>query len=341
MNLYLRKISEREDLTEKEAYQALLMILEDQVSDTEISAFLMGLKAKGETTTEIVGIVKALLEKAMSFSFRIPHAMDNCGTGGDQSQSFNVSTTTAFVLSGAGIKVAKHGNRAISSRSGSADVLEYLGIHLTCSGEQVEELLERVGISFLFAPHVHPGLGKVMKVRKELNIPTIFNLIGPLTNPVRLESQLLGIYQRKMVVPFARILNQLGRKRAVVLNGYGNLDEASLAGENYLALLENGQVKELNVHPTEFGLKTIPNSEICGGNVQENAEILVSVLKGETGVYRDTVLFNAGIGLFASGKVNDIQDGIELAKESIDSGAALEKFMQLREYSRRLQKGVS
>jgi anthranilate phosphoribosyltransferase len=326
MNQYLRKLIERKDLTEQEVYEAGLEMLNGTATESEIAAFLVGLKTKGETADEIYGLVRALREKAVPFSKTIVGAMDNCGTGGDGAQTFNISTTTAFVLAGAGVKVAKHGNRAVSSKTGSADVLELLGVNIACPPSRIEQLLETVGIAFLFAPSVHPNLKKIMKVRKELNVPTIFNFIGPLTNPVELETQLVGIYKRDMLVPIAQVLHKIGRRRAVVVNGNGFLDEASLQGENHIAFLNNGIVKEMTVHPEELGLQVASNEAIRGGVPAENAMITRSVLEGEAGVYRDTVLLNAALALFANGKADTIQEGVEIAKVSIDSGSALAKL---------------
>ncbi|MFX3623185.1 MAG: anthranilate phosphoribosyltransferase [Ectobacillus sp.] len=333
MNRYLRKLIERSHLTEQEVYEAGLQMLAGTVSENEIAAFLVSLKTKGETPEEIYGLVRALREKAVPFSKRIVGAMDNCGTGGDGAQTFNISTTTAFVLAGAGVKVAKHGNRAVSSKTGSADVLELLGVNISCPPERIEHLLETVGIAFLFAPSVHPSLKTIMKVRRELNVPTIFNFIGPLTNPVDLETQLVGIYKREMLVPIAEVLQKIGRKRAVVLNGSGFLDEASLQGENYIALLDGGKIEEIVIHPGDFGFQTCTNDMIRGGAPKENAAITLAVLEGEAGPHRDTVLLNAALALFANGKAKTIEDGVMLAKESIDSGAALNKLRLLAEKS--------
>lgn len=272
-------------------------------------------------------------EKAVSIPCNVSGLMDNCGTGGDGSHSFNISSTSAFVLAGAGIKVAKHGNRSVSSQTGSADVLEKLGISLSFPAEEIESLLEKIGIVFLFAPNVHPALKKIMKIRKDLRIPTIFNLIGPLTNPMNLETQLLGLYRRDKLVTMAEVLGHLGRKRALVVNGAGYLDEASLSGENHLALLDGGRITTFTLLPEDVGLPYYSNEAIRGGDAQKNSEILLSVLKGEKGPYRDTVLFNAGLAIFASGKAETVKEGIKIAQESIDSGAALEKLRALRKAS--------
>lgn len=333
MKAYLQRLSERESLTQTEMKEVMEHIFKEEITDSEIAAFMVGLKTKGETVDEIVGIVQALRENALPFNTNIPNVIDNCGTGGDGSKSFNISTTSAFVMAGAGIPVAKHGNRSITSKTGSADVLEYLGINWDLQPEASIELLQEIGITFLFAPYVHPKIKRIMKVRKDLRIPTVFNLIGPLTNPVELDSQLLGIYRRDLIGMFAEVLKTLGRKRAVVLNGAGFMDEASLAGENHLAILENGMIENRILHPEEVGFSVHDNDAIRGGDPKENAEILLSILKGEKGARRETVLLNAGIGIFANGVAGTIEDGVKLAAESIDSGAALEKLEKLVEKS--------
>ncbi|WP_242221244.1 anthranilate phosphoribosyltransferase [Bacillus cereus group sp. BfR-BA-01380] len=339
MNGYLRKLVERQDLTEHEMYEAGISLLSEAILESEIAAFLALLKAKGETADEIYGLVRALREKALPFSNHIANAMDNCGTGGDGAQTFNVSTTSAFVLAGAGVKVAKHGNRAVSSKTGSADLLEELGVNIACSTKQIDYLLENVGIAFLFAPAMHPALRRIMKVRKELNVPTIFNLIGPLTNPIDLETQFVGIYKREMLRPVAEVLQKLGRKRAIVVNGSGFLDEASLQGENHVAVLKDNNIIEVSISPEEYGFSCVKNEAIRGGDAKENANITLHVLRGEDSVYRDTVLFNAGLALFANGKARTIEDGIRLAAHSIDSGKALEKLhLLIAESNKKLER---
>lgn len=333
MKDFLLQLAEQKSFSENEMKEAFKIILQDDVSESEIAAFLMGLKSKGETVEEIAGIVKALKENTLSFTNKFPNVLDNCGTGGDGSSSFNVSTTSAFVIAGAGIPIAKHGNRSISSKTGSADVLEFLGVDLNLSPEQTEEILQEIGVAFLYAPHVHPKLKKVMLVRKQLKIPTIFNFIGPLTNPIDLDYQLLGVYRRDLLKPFAEVLRTLGRKRAIVINGAGFMDEASLQDENHLAILNEGIIQLQSFMPEEVGLARYDNQLIKGGDARENASILTSVLKGEKGAYLDTVLLNAGIGIFTANKADSIKEGINIAKESIESGAAYEKLTQLIEKS--------
>lgn len=326
----------RENLTMNEMKEATNNCFRNDITDTEISAFLTALRIKGETADEIAGIVEVIRSQSEMSEIDLPNVMDNCGTGGDRSNSFNISTTTAFVLAGAGVKVAKHGNRSISSKTGSADVLEHLGVSLSFSKEHTEELLEKNNIAFLFAPHVHAKLRPFMKIRQELGLPTIFNLIGPLTNPIELDSQLMGVYQRNTLETVAESLKKLGRKRAVVVNGAGYMDEASLAGENHLVLLEDGEITSFTLHPQEVGLPTYSNKDIQGGDAKENAAILLSVLNNEASPYLDTVLLNGGIGFFANGKTSSIQDGIEVARESIASGAALDRLNELVKYSKQL-----
>ncbi|PLR98815.1 anthranilate phosphoribosyltransferase [Bacillus sp. T33-2] len=340
MKTYLERLTDRQSLTETEMEEAVDLLFNEEVSDSEIAAFLVGLKSKGETVEEVAGLAKALRKNSLPFKNKHADVLDNCGTGGDGAKSFNISTTSAFVIAGAGIKVAKHGNRSISSKTGSADVLEHLGVALDLPTEASEEILQENGIAFLFAPHVHPKVKKIMKVRKDLRIPTIFNLIGPLTNPVDLDYQMLGIYRRDLLDKFAAVLNTLGRKRAVVLNGAGYMDEASLAGENELVIIENGTTSRGVLHPSHVGLPQYDNSSIRGGDSKENADILLKVLKGKQGAYRDTVLLNAGIGIFTAGKAKTIVEGISCAAESIDSGAALDKLQFLIEKSSQYRKAA-
>lgn len=340
MRLFLERLAEKESLSRQEMEEAMEKVFSEEISDSEIAAFLMGLKAKGETIDEIVGLVNAMRKNALPFTLNMANVMDNCGTGGDGLKTFNISTTSAFVIAAAGIPVAKHGSRSVSSKTGSADVLEYLGVNLNLPPESSEELLEEVGIAFLFAPHVHPKTKRIVKIRRSLRIPTIFNIIGPLTNPVNLDAQLIGTYKRNTVQILAEVLKNLGRKRAVVVNGAGFMDEASLAGENHLAILEDGVVRQEVIHPHDVGLPVYENELIRGGEAKENAEILLNVLKGEKGVYRDTVLLNAGLGIFAGGKSKTIEEGVRLAGELIDTGAALEKLELLLQKSREKHREV-
>lgn len=335
MKNYLEKLLNRENMTMAEMQSAAKSCFTDTTSENELAAFLIALRAKGETPEEIAGLVEVIRAESSQTSNLLSNVMDNCGTGGDGSHSFNISTTAAFVIAGAGVTVAKHGNRSISSKTGSADVLEHLGISLDFQKDQIEEMLQENNIAFLYAPNIHKGMKRFMNVRQDLRIPTIFNIIGPLTNPVALDTQLMGVYRRDMLETIAKTLQQLGRKRALVINGAGNMDEASLAGENHLALLEQGKVTQFTVHPFELDLPVYSNDAIKGGDAKENAAFLLNVLKGRPGVHYDTVLLNAGLGLYANGAATTIKAGIDMARESIASGAALKKLQRLIDYSKK------
>ncbi|MGM0845301.1 MAG: anthranilate phosphoribosyltransferase [Bacillota bacterium] len=340
MKEFLQKLFDGTSFEKGEMKAAVDLLLQDGTSESEVASFLTALKMKGETVKEISALVELLRERADFQVFPAADVMDICGTGGDGSQSFNISTTTAFVLAGAGVKIAKHGNRSVSSKTGSSDVLEHLGISLDFNSGEIQEMLESNGLAFLYAPYIHTRLKKIMKVRGELKIPTIFNMIGPLTNPVRIDTQLLGIYRRDMLGKMASVLHELGRKRAIVLNGAGFMDEASLAGENHLVLIENGRTTEFTISPDEAGLPVYSNEKIRGGDAIDNAEILLEVLKGKEGAHLDTVLFNAGIALFANGRTTTPAEGVKLARESVKSGAALEKLEKTVSYSNQIRKKV-
>ncbi|MBA9025019.1 anthranilate phosphoribosyltransferase [Peribacillus huizhouensis] len=329
MKKYLEKLSQHESLSQEEMLDAAHLMFTDEITDSEMAAFLIALKSKGETADEIASLASVLRKKAISVNGQFDQVMDNCGTGGDGSQSFNISTASAFVLAGAGIKVAKHGNRSVSSKTGSADVLEALGVNLHLTSQEIEERLEAIGIAFLFASKVHPNISRIMKIRKELKISTVFNYTGPLTNPVQLDSQLLGINKREMLDLFASVLDKLGRRRALIINGAGYMDEASLQGTNSMILLENGKKTHITLNPEDVGLPYYTNDMIRGGDARENADIMLRILQGEKGAYRDTVLLNAGLGIYANGKTDNVREGIAIAKESIDSGRALQKLEAL------------
>ncbi len=331
---YILKLSRREDLTFEEMYEAFDSILNGGASDSEVASLLMGLKGKGETINEITALVTVLKDHASKLPHHIPGVIDNCGTGGDGSNSFNISTTSAFVIAGAGVRIAKHGNKSITSLTGSSDVLSTLGLKLDYFPGKVADQLDEAGIAFLFAPFVHPKIGQIMKVRNDLKVPTIFNMIGPLINPVDLDYQYLGIYKRDQVETMAHVLKSLGRKRAVVVNGAHSMDEANLAGENRIAILKDGSVTTHLLRPEDVGLPSYEMAELKGGDGRLNKEILVNVLMNKaTPAQRDTVLLNAGIGIFTAEKAESIREGIEVARESIESGKAAEKLQELINYT--------
>lgn len=304
-------------------------IFDHQLTDSQISALLIGLKVKGVSADELTGLAHAMQGRGTVMQKAPVGVMDNCGTGGDHSQSFNISTTAAFVLAGGGVPMAKHGNRSISSKAGSADVLEALGISLNVTPEKIAYLIKETGIAFLFAPTLHPAMKEVMHIRKELATPTIFNLLGPIINPYPLEYQLMGTYAGDTLIESVKTLGKLGRKRAIVLHGHGGMDEANLAGRTQCALYEAGAVQEFSFEPEEVGFKKVPLQGIIGGSAEKNKEILLSVLKGTPSAYYETVLVNAGLGFYASGRVNSLVEGVAEAEESILSGAAYDCLQQL------------
>ena len=335
----LLRLSIGENLTAEAMHAVMDTILQGEASESEIAALLMALKMKGETAEEITALVKALTAQALPIE-TTGIVMDNCGTGGDGSQSFNVSTTSAFVIAGAGVKIAKNGNRSVSSQTGSADVLEHLGIPLDLTPQETSHLLATEGIAFMFAPHIHPKLKHIMKVRRDLKIPTIFNIIGPLTNPIPLQAQIMGVYRKDMLPLLADVLQRLGRKRAIVIHGAGAVDEASLAGVNELILLADGVQTTMTLHPEDYGLQVAPLAAIKGGEAIENAEILLRVLQGERGPRRDTVLLNSALAMLVYGNVDTIEQGIALARKSIDSGQALAKLQAIQQFAKQRKEPV-
>lgn len=333
MRKFTEKVSIGTSLTYSEMREAAERLMSAEVSNEEIASFIQALSIKGESINEITALVSVLKDNAIQIPVKNPDVFDNCGTGGDGSHSFNISTTASFVLAGAGLKIAKHGNRGISSRTGSADVLEELGIALDFQPQEIKELLNQTNIAFLFAPHVHPNMKRIQLIRKSLGKPSIFNIIGPLTNPVALSSQMIGVYDHNRLMDLATVLYRLGRKRAVVLTGPAGMDEASLAGENHLVLMNKGEIIPFTLHAEEVGLPSAPLESIRGGDAKDNADILKNVLNGVASPYLDTVLLNAGIGLFAAGVVSTIQEGVNKASESIESGRALKTLQAVVTYS--------
>lgn len=329
-SIYLQ-LSQGQDLSKETVQDLFEAMLQNQVSESQIAAFLMGLATKGETSEEITGIVQALKAHAVALPEPITDAMCNCGTGGDQSYSFNISTTVAFVLAAGGIRVAKAGNRSISSKSGSADVLEALGINVAAEPEVLAKALDQVGMAFIFAQTMHPAMRYIGPARKALGIPTVMNLVGPLANPVDLETQMMGIYRPELQELVVKAMQELGRKRALAITGPDNMDEAALYGVNQYTLLEDGQITKGQFTYRDLGLPKVELSDIQGGDAKKNAEILVSVLKNEPSPYLDTTLANAGLGFFANGKVDSIKAGVELARQVIADGSAYAKLKALQE----------
>ncbi|WP_342533058.1 anthranilate phosphoribosyltransferase [Lysinibacillus sp. FSL K6-0057] len=332
-----QKVLQGTHLIYEEMLQAAQWLFQDDTPKEEMASFLTALSAKGETAHEVAALATTMRSFALDVAVKEDHYMDNCGTGGDGLHTFNISTASAFVLAGAGVKIAKHGNRKISSSSGSSDVLEALGIHTAITIPQTVDLLEREGIAFIYAPNVHPKLKRIGEVRRSLGKPTIFNLVGPLTNPVPLSTQFTGINRPNFVMEYASVLQMLGRERAIVVSGPQGLDEASLAGQNTLVLVDKGDLIPFSLTAEDIGLQTAPLEAIRGGNADENAVIMQKILAGEQSPYLDTVVLNAGIGLFGYGQAETIKEGVAMAKESIFSGRARQKLEAAVTYSKQIK----
>lgn len=315
-----------ENLSEQSMYEKSLGLLNGDMSEFEMKAFLSGLYEKGETADELVGMVKAMREKAVALPDVQGELVDVCGTGGDRSYSFNISTLTAFVLASCGMTVAKHGNRSVSSKTGSSDVLEALGISTEIDVEAIPEMLDQTGIAFLFAPAIHPALRNLRAVRKSIATPTIFNLVGPLANPLPITVQMTGVYRRDMMEPMAEALMRLGRKRGAIVHGAGGLDELSLAGINELIIFDEEGMRKMAVHPNDAGLNAAPVSAIRGGDPKRNAEIFLAVLDGKESPYLDTVALNAGAVLYISGRAQTLPEGVHQARKSLIDGEAARVF---------------
>ncbi|WP_313892426.1 anthranilate phosphoribosyltransferase [Psychrobacillus sp.] len=334
MRNFIEKVEKREHLLYDEMIEASKLLFDEQTDLQQIEIFLIALSNKGETAYEVAAL--ATVMKSFSLKLNVPEGsyMDNCGTGGDRSNSFNISTAAAFVLAGEGVTIAKHGNRKVSSAAGSFDVLEALGIHPTIDTQSTMDLLQQERLTFLYAPTIHPHLKRIGFVRERIGRPTIFNLVGPLTNPVSLETQYTGINRTDFTMDYASVLRMLGRERAIVVSGAGGMDEASLAGKNDFVLLDKGDLIPFSLTPEEVGLSFAPISAIRGGDAHENATIMLAVLRGERSAYFDTVIFNAGIGFFANGFVKTIQEGVKIAADCILSGRAFQKLEAIKRFNK-------
>ncbi|HEX9576502.1 MAG TPA: anthranilate phosphoribosyltransferase [Myxococcales bacterium] len=329
----LKLAVEGKDLTRDQAAAAVDDMLEGGAPVAQIAALLVALRIKGETPDEIAGAAQALRARAQKVVVGLERLIDTCGTGGDSSGTFNISTTAAFVAAAGGARVAKHGNRAVSSRCGSADVLAALGVEVELSPEAVAGCIEECGIGFLFAPRHHAAMRHVAPVRKELGMRTLFNLLGPLANPAGARRQLLGVYAAHLVPIMARTLAELGCDRAFVVHGHGGLDEISTSGPTRVAEVRGTQVREFELLPEDAGVKRAPVEALRGGDSAENAAMLRGVLRGEDGARRQSVMLNAGAALAAAGVCESIAEGVSLAAKAIDSGAALDRLERLAKTS--------
>lgn len=330
----IERVATGGNLDAAEAQDVMEQILTGRATDAQIAGLVVALRIKGETVPELVGFARAMRENARPIfppghSPAVESIVDTCGTGGDGSGTFNISTAAAFVVAGAGVRVAKHGNRSISSRCGSADVLEGLGVNPEHEIELAGRAIEQVGIGFLFAPAVHPAMKHAMRARRELRLRTAFNLLGPLTNPAGASAQVVGVFSADFAERLAQALGQLGVARAFVVHGRDGLDEISLSGPTFVAELSRGKVRTYEVTPEDFGLPRAPLADLAGGDAARNAEIIRGVLGGKPGAPRNAVLVNAAAALVAAGRAQSFQEGVALAAESIDSGAAAGKLEAL------------
>jgi anthranilate phosphoribosyltransferase len=329
----IHTLVEKNNLTKKEAYDCVIEIMSGKSSDALISSFLTALRMKGETASEISGCAQAMREMATKIESKHENLIDTCGTGGDGMGTFNISTTSAIISSAAGAFVAKHGNSAISSKCGSADVLKALGVKIEIPKEKIELCLDEVGIAFLFAPMLHGAMKYAMPVRRELGMRTVFNVLGPLTNPAGAKRQLMGVFRPMLTEIMAEVLFDLGTERALVVHGIGGMDEISTIAETRMTEINNGKISTYTFSNESVGIPTSTISAISGDSIELNAQIVHSILNGVKGPQRDIVVLNAAAAIYLSGIAESIQDGVSVAQNAIDSGKAKKKLQQLREYT--------
>ncbi len=331
----IKKISSFKDLTPAEVEILFKEIMEGKLTDAQIGAVLIGLKMKGETVDEIAYAAKIMREKAVKVPIKDKsNLIDTCGTGGDKVDTFNVSTITAFVIAGAGAKVAKHGNRSVSSKCGSADIMQALGVNIEMPPQIAARALEEIGLAFLFAPIYHPAMKNVIKQRREIGVRTIFNILGPLSNPAEAQYQLMGVYDESLVEPLAKVLKTLGIKRGYVVHGKEGLDEVSITSPTTVAEINENEISIYQVKPEDFGLKRVSLSDIEGGDINCNLSIALDILQGkDKGAKTDFVAINAAFALSAVNLVDSIKEGVELAKDTIYSGKAFEVLEKLRNFN--------
>lgn len=331
----LAKLLDRHALTEAEAEAVMLEIMDGMATPAQVAAYLAALRMKGESVEEITGSARALRSRATRIRINDPIVVDTCGTGGDGLGTFNVSTTVAFVVAGAGVTVAKHGNRAVSSRAGSADVLQSLGVRIDLPPERVEACLNQVGIGFLFAPLFHPAMKQVAELRRELGVRTMFNLLGPLTNPAGASIQVLGVYAESLTDLMTKVLMKLGARHCYVVHGLDGLDEITLTDRTRVSEGKGGRITSYFVEPRDFGFERVRLKDLAGGDAEENARITRDILSGREGPRQHLVLLNAAPALVASGKASTLQEGAILAHKIIQSGAAMEKLERLVAWTNR------
>ena len=320
-NNILSKVSSKNGLSDEESYFSFNYILEGKASEKQIEKFLLGLRERGEKIEEITAAAKVMREKSSKVSAP-DSAIDTCGTGGSGSGKYNISTAASLVAAGAGAVIAKHGNRALSSKSGSSQVLEELGVKLDIEPKKITECIEKSNIGFMFAPNHHPAMKYVGPVRQRLKVRTIFNILGPLSNPANVKKQLIGVFNKKWLEPMAETLRTLGSQRALIVNGSDGFDELTTTGVSYVAELNDHNIKTYEINPEKLGLKLSKFDDLIGGDPKQNAKKIINLLEGEKGPYRDIVLLNSAAALYVDGKVKNLKDGISMSENSIDNGNA-------------------
>jgi anthranilate phosphoribosyltransferase len=330
----LSKIIQKENLNEERMSQMITDIFSGNITDAQIGAMMAALATKGETFEELAGAARAMRRKALRIQASAATVVDTCGTGGDGAHTFNISTTTAFVVAACGVTVAKHGNRSVSSQCGSADLLEALGVKLDTDPEIVEEAVQDIGIGFLFAPMYHSAMKYAAKARKEVGLRSIFNMLGPLTNPAGANCQLLGVYAPELTEMFAHALQLLGAKRSLVVHGHDGLDEISVCAPTRVSELKDGLIRTYDIYPETFFGQLAKPQDLSGGNPEANAQITRRILNGEKGPRRDVVLINTAAALTAAGQAKDLKEGIQRAETAIDEGAAAQKMEALIDFTR-------
>jgi anthranilate phosphoribosyltransferase len=329
----IARVVEGNNMRESEMMEVMDEIMEGKATPAQIASFMTALRIKGETVEEVTGAARIMRQKATRIDARSSVVVDTCGTGGDGRNTFNISTTTAFVVAAAGLTVAKHGNRAVSSGCGSADVLEALGVKIDAAPEIVEECVQQIGIGFLFAPRLHAAMKHAIGPRREIGIRTIFNMLGPLTNPAGATAQLIGVYDPKLTETFAGVLKNLGTKRAFIVHGFDGLDEATVTGETRVSELKDRLITTYNIDPVMYFDETYDSSDLLGGDAAANAQIITDTLTGKNGARRKIVLLNAALAIVAGERAKDLREGLAVAADCIDSGAASKKLQALIEMS--------
>ena len=337
MQLAIKAVTERNDLSHSQMTGVMNLIMTGQATPTQIAGFLIGLRMKGETVDEITAAARVMRELSTKVSVPLDHLVDTCGTGGDASGSFNISTASAFVAAAAGARVAKHGNRSVSSKSGSADVLEAAGVNLDLAPDKVGECIKNIGVGFLFAVKHHSAMKHAIGPRKEIGVRTIFNILGPLTNPAAAPNQVIGVFSKQWLEPLAQVLQQLGSRHVMVVHAEDGMDEISIGSETWVAELKNGAIKTYTVRPEDFSMQRASLDTLKAADAHASLEIIKMVLSNKPGAARDIVCLNAGAAIYVSGIVNTLAEGVEKAKTVIANGSALHKMDALVKYSKSFQ----